>query len=59
MRLKHQHFNRIKEIIEHEDNDFQHIVSIGNLIRNFERQFGKGRLSYKLNQYKLLFLQSL
>jgi hypothetical protein len=57
--LKHQNYNRIRSIILNPKNNFNHIVSIGNLVRNFENTFGINSLSLRLNELKTDYIKTL
>lgn len=48
MTLEHQHFNRIKSIIENEENDISHLHSICRLINTFRNNFGLTKLYFTL-----------
>jgi hypothetical protein len=57
--LKHQHFNRIKDIIQNKDNDVSHLTSIRLLIEGFDEKFGVSNLSNSLRQFQLDFIKTL
>ena len=44
MILEHQHFNRIKKVMENEENKFIHLIAIQNLIINYKVMFGETKL---------------
>ena len=50
--LKHQQYNRIKDIIENKKNDLTHLEVINNLIENFIKNYGVCCLSKSLNKLK-------
>jgi len=56
--LRHEHFNRIREIILNPKNNELNISSIGNLIRNFILMFGISPLSNNLELLKLELIKT-
>lgn len=56
---KQDQFNRIKAIIENPKNNGLHLVAIGNLVRNFENQFGISKLSNSLTKLKTKYCEGI
>ena len=54
--LEHQHYNRIKVIIENPANNYKHLTGIRNLLINYQSMFGTTKLYNKLllRQTKLI-----
>lgn len=48
MTLEHQHFNRVKSIIENPQNKAKHLQAITNIIKNYRNNFGCSELYLKL-----------
>lgn len=57
--LKTQHYNAIRSIILNDKNNTKHLSAIGNLIRNFETNFGVNNLSLRLNELKTKYIKNL
>lgn len=59
MILEHQHYNRIRQIIEHPDNNAKHLQPITNILETYRNMFGVSKLYLKLlkkqtNLYKTI-----
>jgi hypothetical protein len=54
--LEHQHYNRIKVIIENPANNVKHLEAIRNLLTNYQSMFGTTKLYNQLllRQSKLI-----
>ncbi len=46
--LKHNQFNRIRDIIYNEDNELKHMMPISRMVQKFENDFGDCNLSKSL-----------
>ena len=48
MILEHQHFNRVKMIIENPENNSNHLQAITEIVSNYRLMFGCSKLYLKI-----------